>query len=251
MEEGKRLEGKEATHYTHEADKFRTVVFGMQDGLIGVGSIALGVAGYSTDPLAVVATGLIATVAQAFSMGLGEFISTRVRNQIIDREIRKEMREIEELPQKEMEELVGMYMKKGFNEGEAREISRRLMENKKVVLKEMMMEELKVNPEEFESPYKLGFLMALYLVVGGLIPLSPFLLGHFVRFSFLYEIISSVVLTLSTLGIFGVLGTKYTGLPKWRGSMEQVIVGLLALMGSYYAGQLISTLLPSSQLNIL
>jgi len=231
-------------HYTHEADTFRTKVFGIQDGLIGVGAIALGAAGYSEDPLLVLVTGLIATIAQAFSMGIGEYISTRVRKQIIENEIKKERYEIEKYPEKEREELKQFYLSKGLPEEEAEEISRRLMKNKEVVLHEMMIHELRLFPEEFESPVKLGFIMAFYLIIGGIIPLIPFIVSLFVKIPFISAVISSIVLVLITLGIFGAMTTKYTGLSKWRGAFEQIGTGLLALVGSYIGGMILGHFFP-------
>lgn len=231
-------------HYTHEADVFRTRVFGIQDGLIGVGAISLGAAGYSSDPLLVLVTGLIATIAQAFSMGIGEYISTRVRNQIIDNEIKKERYEIDKYPEKEKEELKLFYLSKGLPEEEAEEITKRLMKNKDIVLHEMMIHELKLFPEEFENPVKLGFIMSVYLIVGGLIPLIPFIFSMFIKIPFISAVIVSMVLVLMTLGIFGIMTTRYTGLSKWRGAFEQIGTGMLALGGSYIGGLIIGYFLP-------
>lgn len=233
-------------HRTGEADVFRTKVFGIQDGLIGVGSIALGAAGFSHSSLIVLVTGLIATVAQAFSMGIGEFISTRVRMQVFQNEIRKESYEIDNFPEKEREELISFYESKGISRDESSKIADILLKNKGVVLNEMMIHELKIFPEEFEAPAKLGLLMALYLVIGGLIPLIPFGLDTYLGFNFQYALLSSGLLIVTTLSFFGILSTKYTGLPKWRGAFEQVSTGLIALVGSYVAGYLISLFIPAN-----
>ncbi|AGE70253.1 VIT1/CCC1 transporter family protein [Sulfolobus acidocaldarius] len=234
-------------HNTHEADIFRTKVFGIQDGLIGVGALISGASGYSHDPLIVLVTGLLATIAQAFSMGVGEYISTRVRSQIIENEIKKEKFEIENYPEKEKEELKSFYMQKGLTESEAEKIANKIMTNKYVVLQEMLIHELKMTPEEFESPVKLGFLMSFYLIVGGIIPLIPFILGMFFSIPFLYLVVSSMAVILVTLAIFGVLSTKYTGLSKSRGAFEQIGTGLIALIGSYFAGMIISYFIPLPQ----
>ena len=231
-------------HHTHEADVFRTRVFGIQDGLIGVGSIALGSAGFSQDPLLVIVAGLIATIAQAFSMGVGEYISTRVRAQILENEIRKEMYELENFPEKEREELKSFYLNKGVSEELASEIANVLMKNKEVALQEMLTHELKFFPEEFESPLKLGLIMAFYLVVGGLIPLAPFIAGHFLGIPFFWQVALSVALIEATLAAFGVMSTRYTGLSKVRGALEQVATGTVALVGSYLGGVLLSYLIP-------
>jgi len=231
-------------HYTHEADVFRTRVFGIQDGLIGVGSIALGSAGFSHDPVLVIVAGLIATIAQAFSMGVGEYISTRVRAQIFQNEIRKEMYELENFPEKEREELKSFYLSKGVSEELAEEIADTLMKNKEVALNEMLTHELKFFPEEFESPLRLGLIMASYLVFGGLIPLAPFIIGHFLSVPFVWQVILSIALIEATLAAFGIMATKYTGLSKARGALEQVATGTIALVGSYFGGMLLSYVIP-------
>ncbi|MEJ2770419.1 MULTISPECIES: VIT1/CCC1 transporter family protein [unclassified Stygiolobus] len=235
-------------HYTNEADTFRTRVFGIQDGLIGVGSIAIGAAGYSQDPLLVLVTGLIASIGQAFSMGIGEYISTRVRMQIIENEIKKESFEIEHYPEKEKEELKQFYIQKGLPEEEAEEISNRLMKNKNIVLNEMLIHELRLFPEGYESPVKLGLLMSLYLVIGSIIPLFPFILSLFFKIPFIYDVVSSVVLIAITLGIFGSMSSKYTGLSKYRGAFEQIATGMLAMAGSYVGGLILAHILPLTNL---
>ncbi|MCY0860775.1 MAG: VIT1/CCC1 transporter family protein [Sulfolobaceae archaeon] len=236
MEKGKEQGEGEIVHYINEADVFRTKVFGIQDGLIGVGSIVLGAAGFSHDFLAVVIVGLIATIGQAFSMGIGEYISTRVRMQVIDNEIKKEKYQIHHFPEKEREELISFYMKKGFSKKAAEKIADFLMKDKDVVLDEMLMNELRVFPEEFQSPVKLGFLMSLYLIFGGLLPIIPFIAGEFIPYNFNLAIIIALAIVILTLGFFGSLASKYTGLPKWRGAFEQIGTGLIALIGSYVAG---------------
>ena len=234
-------------HHTHEADVFRTRVFGIQDGLIGVGSIVLGSAGFSQDPLLVIVAGLIATIAQAFSMGVGEYISTRVRDQILKNELRKEMFEIENFPEKEKQELKGFYIKKGISEDLAEQLADLLMRNKEVALQEMLTHELKIFPEEFESPVKLGFVMSLYLVIGGLIPLAPFIAGRLIpAIPFNVQVLTSVTLVESTLALFGVIASKYTGLSKSRGAFELVGTGTIALLGGYLGGILLSHIIPVS-----
>ncbi|BBD73067.1 membrane protein [Sulfodiicoccus acidiphilus] len=230
------MEAHEIKHYTHESDSFRTKVFGIQDGLIGVGSIILGTAGLTRDPLLIVAAGLIATAAQTLSMGVGEFISTRVRKQIIDNELRKEEFEIENFPEKEREELVEMYVDKGLSREEAVDMASKLMRDRKVVLREMMLNELKVTPEEFEEPAKLGLLMAGYLFLGGVLPLLPFLLWLVVPVGYLVAVSSSAAAIMVTLAGFGAAASKYTGLPGWRMALEQVATGGSALLASFIVG---------------
>ncbi|MCY0882640.1 MAG: VIT1/CCC1 transporter family protein, partial [Acidianus infernus] len=142
--------------------------------------------------------------------------------------------------EKEREELIGFYIKKGLSREESEKIADIFMKDKETVLREMMLNELKITPEEFESPVKLGFLMSLYLIIGGLLPLIPFIISLFVRIPFYASLLSSMGIMLASLGIFGSMATKYTGLSKPRGALEQIGTGLIALIGSYVAGLLLA-----------
>jgi VIT1/CCC1 family predicted Fe2+/Mn2+ transporter len=235
-------------HYTDEADKFRTKVFGIQDGLIGVGSIAIGAAGFEHNVIAVLVAGLIATIGQGFSMGIGEYISTRVRMQVINNEMKKERTEIEKYPDMEKEELVQFYLDKGLNEDDAKKIAEKIWQDKEKVLQEMMANELKIFPEDFESPVRLGLIMSMYLVIGGLLPLLPFIVGEFLHINFYVFLASSIVIALTSLGIFGAMGSKFTGLSKWRGAVEQIVTGSLALIGSYAGGMVLAHFFPATLL---
>jgi VIT1/CCC1 family predicted Fe2+/Mn2+ transporter len=229
-------------HYTSEADKFRTIVFGIQDGLITVASIVMGAAGFSSGDLKVVLiSALIALFGSAISMAVGEFISTRVRMQIYDNEVNKERREIRNNPERELQELKTFYVNKGFSEEEARRIAEALFRNEEVVLNEMLTHELKIFPEEFESPAKLGLIMFVYMLVGGFIPTAPIVFGYLLNYNSV-QVLSyvSIALTLATLALFGVLSTKYTGLKPWRGAFEQVGTGAVALGISYAVGVTLS-----------
>jgi Uncharacterized membrane protein len=232
-------------HYTSEADKFRTIVFGIQDGLITVGSIVLGAIGFSSgDFKLVLISALIALFGAAISMGIGEYISTRVRMQIFNNEIEKERKEIRKFPKKELDELKDFYMAKGLSEEDAERIASVLFKNEDVVLNEMMIHELKVFPEEFESPVKLGLIMFVYMLIGGLVPTAPVLVGYLLGLQNVILVgYAAVALTLATLAIFGVLSTKYTGLRPWRGAFEQVATGALALLISYLVGYALSALI--------
>jgi len=242
---------EELKHYTREADVFRTKIFGIQDGTIGTGAIIIGAAGYINDPVFVLIAGLLALVGQAFSMGIGEYISTKVRLRVLQNEIRKEEIEIEKYPEKEKEELIGFYMIKGLSRAEAEKVAEILMRDRKVVLYEMMIHELRMLPEEFEKPFKLAIIMSLYLVMGGLLPLLPFIANLFYKFNFIYSVISSIAIIVTLLGTFGIISSKYTGVSKLKSALEQISVGILALIGSYLAGYLISVILHSNLLPLM
>jgi len=78
--------------------------------------------------------------------------------------------------------------------------------------------------------------IALAYVVGGLVPLSPYILAPEVRTAFLL----SVAVTLIALFIFGFVKARYTGAPTLRGAFQTLIIGALAAGAAYLIARWIS-----------
>ena len=74
-------------------------------------------------------------------------------------------------------------------------------------------------------------------IVGGLIPLSPYMLlrssGH--------ALLSSVVITLIALSIFGFIKGRVTGSGQLRGAIQTVLIGGIAAAAAFGLARLFST----------
>ncbi|MGV9173430.1 MAG: VIT1/CCC1 transporter family protein, partial [Promethearchaeia archaeon] len=101
--------------------KIRSIILGFNDGLISVFTLLIGVATatyLSTgNNFVVVLTGFAAMVSGAFSMGLGEYISSKSEAKYIQNEIEREKAEIELFPEEEKMEVRDIFTDMGF-EGE-------------------------------------------------------------------------------------------------------------------------------------
>jgi VIT1/CCC1 family predicted Fe2+/Mn2+ transporter len=73
-------------------------------------------------------------------------------------------------------------------------------------------------------------------IVGGLVPLSPYILASQVHSAFLL----SVVVTLIALFIFGFVKARYTGAPTLCGALQTLIIGALAAGAAYLIARWIS-----------
>ncbi len=79
-------------------------------------------------------------------------------------------------------------------------IVNRITSDKKTWLDSMMKEELGLFEERFENPIKLGLIMFLAFVAGGLVPIIPFLLVSTPQTSLL----ASSIITFASLFAIGV-----------------------------------------------
>src|SRR5579862_9166454 len=83
--------------------RIRQFVFGSLDGLLVPLGVISGVAGGTGDSKAVIVAGLAEAFAGALSMGAGEFISGRSEAQVQQIEVNKELEEIRQHPEHELE----------------------------------------------------------------------------------------------------------------------------------------------------
>jgi len=134
-----------------------------------------------------------------------------------------------------------IYMKKAsFTEEELNLILNRITSDKKAWLDSMMKEELGLFEERFESPVKIGLIMLVAFIAGGLFPILLFVILPASQTSL---IIASVV-TFVSLFLIGVWKTTFTNKHWLTSGSEMVFVGILAAVIPYLIGDfLLSSIL--------
>lgn len=71
-------------------------------------------------PSSILIMGFSNIFADALSMGVGEFLSSKAHNEWVLDERRREKWELENYPEGEVEEMVDIYVERGMEEGDAR-----------------------------------------------------------------------------------------------------------------------------------
>ena len=87
-------------------NKLRAGVLGANDGIVSVAATVVGVAGATTATMPVLVAGSAAVIGGALSMALGEYVSVSSQKDSQEALIEKERRELETMPEAELEELV-------------------------------------------------------------------------------------------------------------------------------------------------
>ena len=87
----------------------RAAVFGINDGLVSNVSLILGFAGSGVDSSVVRLAGLAGAIAGGISMAAGEWISVSAQNELVEREVAVERRELARNTVAETAELAAMY----------------------------------------------------------------------------------------------------------------------------------------------
>jgi len=222
--------------------KIRSIILGLNDGLISTFTLLVGVAAAtlaSEGNVIVILTGIAAMVSGAISMGLGEYISSKSEYNYIKSEMKKEEAEIELFPEEERQEVFEIFDKMGIKGDTANACVNTITSNKDIWLNFLVGSELGL--DEPEHPALGAFLTFISFVVGSFIPLSP----YFLNLGFISLIISTV-LSFCMLGIVGATKTKITGERKLKGAIEMLVIGCVAFVCSFGIGlwleQFITTL---------
>jgi len=206
------------------SETVRDVVIGMADGLTVPFALAAGVSGAIASTHIVVTAGLAEVAAGSIAMGLGGFLAARGDAEHYRSELEREEREIIEVPDKEAEEITELFEGYGVGASEATPMVAALRGNPKAWRDFMMRFELGLEEPDPKRALRSALTIAASYVVGGMIPLAPYILasnGH-------RALLISVGVTLLALATFGFVKGHFTGVSKLKSAWQTALVGSLA-----------------------
>ncbi|MCX6535846.1 MAG: VIT1/CCC1 transporter family protein, partial [Actinobacteria bacterium] len=105
----------------------RAGVFGFSDGLVSNVSLIIGFAAGGVGSSVVRLAGIAAAVAGAASMAAGEWVSISAQNELVEREMALELRELKMHPEAETSELAAMYRQHGMSREQASASAKEVM----------------------------------------------------------------------------------------------------------------------------
>jgi len=219
------------------SDTVRDVVIGMSDGLTVPFALAAGLTGtaMATSKLVVIA-GLAEIAAGSIAMGLGGYLAARTDRDHYMSERAREVRETVELPEKEAEEVAEVFRGYGMSEADIKPVVAALRSDQKRWVDFMMRFELGFEEPDPRRARNSAATIALSYVVGGLVPLSSYMIVSDLHTALLF----SVAVTLIALFMFGYVKGKLTGVTPLRGGVQTVVIGGLASAAAFGLARWIS-----------
>src|SRR6266566_1960157 len=185
-------------HFTARA-AVRDVVIGMSDGLTVPFALAAGLTGAISQTHLIVTAGLAEIAAGSIAMGLGGFLAARGDAEHYAHELAREEAEIVTIPEAEAQEVCEIFQSYGLTAEECAPVVESLRQRPKDWVAFMMRFELGLEAPAPSRAWQSALTIALAYIVGGMIPLSAYLLLSDVHSALRL----SVVVTLAALAIFG------------------------------------------------
>jgi VIT1/CCC1 family predicted Fe2+/Mn2+ transporter len=218
------------------SDMVRDIVIGMSDGLTVPFALAAGLSGTVNNSSIVVVAGLAEIAAGSIAMGLGGYLAARTDADHYHSEIEREFRETYEMPEEEEEEVARVFREYGLPPDDVNRIVTALASNRERWVDFMMRFELGLERPEPTRARRSALTIAMSYIVGGLVPLSPYVIIP----SVMTALAVSVAVTLVALFFFGYFKGRYTGVHPLRGGLQTVIIGGLASAAAFGIARAIS-----------
>jgi VIT1/CCC1 family predicted Fe2+/Mn2+ transporter len=133
---------KDEDWHQSEGGFLKPVIFGGLDGILTSFEIVAGSAGGGLDPSVVLILGFSNIFADALSMGVGEFLSSKATNEWILSERRREAWEMDNYPEGEIREMIEIFESKGMSHADAKSVIETMSKYKEFFVDIMMQHEL-------------------------------------------------------------------------------------------------------------
>lgn len=215
----------------------RAAIFGVNDGIVSNVSLILGFAGSGADSSVVLLAGLAGAVAGAISMAAGEWISISAQNELIEREVAIEWRELHRNAEAETEELALIYEGHGISPETARTAAAEVMAQPETALIVHAREEMGIDPSNPPSALKAAAISLVCFLFGALLPVIPWLGSA----TGLAPAAISVGIGVVAAAFVGAAIGKFAERSITKSVIRQVAIVLVACAVTYAIGQAVGT----------
>lgn len=223
------------SHFT-SSETVRDIVIGMADGLTVPFALAAGLTGAIAQSKLVVTAGFAEIAAGSIAMGLGGYLAGKSACEHYESEHAREEREVVEKPDAEVREVEEVFAAYGLSQEQTLPVIEAFRRDPKAWVEFMMRFELGLEKPDPNRALKSALTIAGAYVVGGLIPLAPYLLISSAHTALLV----SVAVTLLALFVFGAVKGRFTGTPTLRSGGQTLLIGGLAAGAAFAIAKLIS-----------
>ncbi|MBI1978734.1 MAG: VIT1/CCC1 transporter family protein [Candidatus Aenigmarchaeota archaeon] len=209
----------------------RDFIFGFNDGIITTLAIVAALTATGISNLIIIFAGMANILADGISMSLGGYISSKSQVEVYKKIKGRERKEIEKSPDAEREEIMHIYMQKGFRGKTLEKIVKTITSKKERWLDVMMKEELGLVESSYPNPLKVGIIIFIAFLIGGGIPLVPYFFND-VNTALIIALTSS----FASIFILGSLKSMFTQIGWLRSGLEMLVIGVFAASVAYFIG---------------
>jgi len=223
-------------HYVNRSRWLRAAILGANDGILSTASIIIGVAAASATREPIILAGVAGLVAGALSMAAGEYVSVSSQADLEQADIQREIQELKESPEIELEELTKIYQLRGLDEKLARQVAIQLTDHN--ALEAHVRDELGITELSQAKPFQAAMASGLAFILGGL---PPVLVAFVVPLSDM--VIIQYLFTIVFLMVLGGVAARTGGSSIWKAVVRITFWGTIAMGVTAIIGTLIGEII--------
>jgi VIT1/CCC1 family predicted Fe2+/Mn2+ transporter len=214
---------------------WRDMVLGVNDGLVSVFLLVVGVVGGGLESTQVLLAAIAAAVAGAISMGAGEFLATQSQEEVFDSELALERTHIQHFREGEVTQLRGFFSDMAVADDDLDEAVAIFSRDDEVLLNAMKALEFGIVDTERRSPYTAMYVSGGLFLLGSLPAVVPFALID----STATALVVSTVATAAGLFTVGVVKTLVTKTNPITAGFQNLIITTVGGVLAYFIGVLV------------
>ena len=223
-------------HHTANPNLVKDIIIGISDGLTVPFALTAGLSGVLNTNHLIIVSGLAEITAGCISMGLGGYLAGQSEVEHYNTELKREYDEVETVPLIELKEVENIFIDLGVDKSLSNQVALQISKNKKQWVDLMMNLELKLEKPAENRAAKSAGTIALSYLIGGFIPLFPYIIFSSNKFGFNV----SCIATITALIVFGYYKSKMTGQPLIIGTLKVTVTGIIAAAAAYLLAKVVS-----------
>ena len=222
-------------HIGETRQYWRDIILGVNDGLVSMFLLVVGVVGGGLDTGPVLLTALAGALAGAISMAAGEYLATKSQDQVLEAELRLERVHIRDHRQQELDQLREMFGDMGLRAEDVDMVVTAFDHSDEAILNAMKALEFGFVESERRSPYLAMLASGALFMVGSLPSILPFLIFDSVGIALAWA-------TATALGGLFVVGVVKARVARhgWLGSgLENMLIAGVGGVIAWLIGDLV------------
>lgn len=218
-------------HYVNRVGWLRAAVLGANDGLLSTTGVVIGVAAANPERSAIVIAAIAGMMAGAMSMAAGEYVSVSSQADTENADLEREKKELVEMPDVELQELIEIYEKRGLDKELATKVAEKFTEHN--ALEAHARDELGINEITQARPLQAAVASFFSFLSGAILPVTVALLAP-EKMMVYYQYGFSIVFLM----ILGAVAAKTGGSPIKIAVLRICFWGTVAMVATALVGHL-------------
>jgi VIT1/CCC1 family predicted Fe2+/Mn2+ transporter len=226
-------------HIGETRQYWRDIILGVNDGLVSIFLLVVGVVGGGLETDQVLLTAVAGALAGAVSMAAGEYLATKSQDQVLEAELKLERVHIREHRQQELDQLTEMFGDMGLRSEDVGMVVAAFDRSDDAILNAMKALEFGFVESERRSPFRAMLASGGLFLVGAIPSILPFLVFDSTNLALAW----ATVLALIGLFMVGMVKARVARHNWFTSGLENMVIAGVGGVIAWFIGDLVGTAL--------